>query len=167
MKSETPINQQRRRNSCRSRRTAFRPAIGNAGRRQGVAAVEAAFCLPLIILIMMGTLEICAGIYLKESISICAFEGARVGVRRRATSEQVMARVVESLADRNVMMPVDGQGNPTGIEVIPSDFSELSALDPITVRITVPTEGNSIFIFDYLLNRNVVSTVTMVREFDE
>lgn len=136
-------------------------------RRRGAAAVEAAFCFPLIIMMMMGTLEICAGIHLKESISICAYEGTRVGVRRRATAEQVRARVVEALADRLITMPTDGSGNPLGIEVIPNDFSELSALDPITVRITTPTAGNSIFIFDYMLNREIVSSATMVREFDE
>lgn len=146
-----------------------RPTMARRGsvRRRGAAAVEAAFCFPLIIVMMMGTLEICAGIHLKESISICAYEGVRVGVRRRATAEQVRARVVEALADRLITMPTDGSGNPLGIEVIPSDFSDLNALDPITVRITTPTAGNSIFIFKYMLNREIISSVTMVREFDE
>lgn len=131
--------------------------------RRGAAAVEAAFCFPIIIILMMGTLEICAGIYLKESVSICAFEGCRVGIRRRSTREQVIARVKEVLADRQVVLPDD-----SAIEVLPDvDWSTLNELDQITVRITAPTAGNSLYIFDSIVNRNVVSQVTMVREFNE
>lgn len=135
--------------------------------RRGAAAVEAAICFPLIIILMMGTLEVCAGIYLKESVTICAFEGVRVGVRRRATRDMVIDRIKEVLTDRQVVLPTDSSGNPEGIEVIPEDFSTLRELDPITVRITAPTAGNSLFIFDNLANRNVVAEVTMVREFNE
>ena len=135
--------------------------------RRAAAAVEAAICFPLIVLLMMGTLEICAGIYLKESVSICAFEGCRVGVRRRATREMVLDRINEALADRQVVLPMDASGETQGIEVIPEDFSTLRELDTITVRITAPTQGNSLYIFDSLVNRNVVSQCTMVREFNE
>ena len=149
--------------------TSSRPSRRRARRRarNGGAAVEAAICFPLIIILMMGTLEVCAGIYLKESITICAFEGVRVGVRRRATREMVIARVQEVLTDRQVTLPNDVNGDPQGIEVLPEDFSTLRELDPITVRITAPTAGNSLFIFDSLLNRDVVAEVTMVREFNE
>ena len=132
--------------------------------RRGAAAVEAAFCFPLIILLMMGTLEVCAGIYLKESVTVCAFEGVRVGVHRGATAEDVIARAEQALADRQVIIPSDDPA--FGITVIPADFSDLKALDPITVQIVAPTAGNSLYIFDSLVNRNVSASVTMVREFD-
>lgn len=135
--------------------------------RRGAAAVEAAICIPIIIVMMMGTLEVCAGIYLKESISICCFEGCRLGTRRRATREMVQARVEEVLAQRGVTLPENGEGDAVGILIEPADFSGLRALDQISVQITAPTAGNSLFIFDNLLNRNVVSKVTMVREFNE
>ena len=124
-----------------------------------MAAVEAAICFPLIILLMLGTLEITAGLFLRESLSICSFEGCRVGTRRRATAADVEARAQEALADRGV----------TGATVIvtPGNFDSLSALDPITVEIAAPTAGNSIFIFDNLADRTIRSSVTMVREFDD
>jgi hypothetical protein len=133
--------------------------------REGGAAVEAAICFPLIVLIMMGTLEACAGIYLKESITICAFEGARVGVRRRGTAEEVRETVLAALADRQVTIP--GDDASLGITITPEDFSELEALDQITIQIVAPTAGNSLYIFDSFVNRNVSCSVTMVREFDE
>ncbi|MFT5299781.1 MAG: hypothetical protein ACI814_000554 [Mariniblastus sp.] len=133
--------------------------------RGGVAAVEAAICFPLIIILMLGTLEITSGLYLKESLVVCAFEGARAGIHRRSTAQDVLDRVQEMLNDRQVDIP---SGDPAlGVTVTPSDFSGLGELDPITVKITAPTAGNSIFIFDSMANRNVSASVTMVREFDD
>ena len=101
-------------------------------RRSGAAGVEAAFCFPIIIIIMMGTLEICSGIYLKESVSICAFEGCRVGCRRGATRDTVMDRLVEVLRDREITLPTKANGEPEGVEIIPNDFSTLCPPSPMT-----------------------------------
>ena len=133
--------------------------------RRGGAAVEAAICFPLIVLIMMGTLEACAGIYLKESITICAFEGTRVGVRRNGTAQDVRDTVLAALADRQVIIP--GDDSSLGVTITPSNFDSLDALDEINVQIVAPTAGNSLYIFDSFVNRNVSCSVTMVREFDE
>jgi Flp pilus assembly protein TadG len=141
------------------RRRRFGPTSSN---RSGAAAVEAAICFPLIILLMMGTLEITAGLYLKESVSVCCFEACRIGTRRGATAADVQARAVEVLADRGVVLGSTGE-----IKITPPNFNSLSALDTINVQITAPTAGNSIFIFDNLANRNVTSSVTMIREFDD
>jgi len=136
----------------------------NHHRAKGVAAVETALCIPILLIAMMGTLEICSAIYLKESITVCAFEGARVGTRRYAKADDVIDRVLEALDDRQVFIP-DEDG--FGVRVLPADFSQLSALDPITIEIVAPTAGNSIFVFDTLFNRKITASVTMVREFDE
>jgi len=108
---------------------------------------------------MLGTLEITAGLYLRESLSVCSFEACRVGTRRGATAADVEARAREVLADRGVV--------GANFTVTPTSFDGLEALDQISVAITAPTAGNSIFIFDNLVNRNVQSRVTMIREFDD
>ena len=108
---------------------------------------------------MLATLEITAGLFLRESLSVCSFEACRVGTRRRATAADVQARAVEVLADRGV---VDAE-----VVITPDNFGSLSALDPISVEISAPTAGNSIFIFDNLANRTIRSRVTMIREFDD
>lgn len=129
--------------------------------RSGAAVVEAALCIPVIILLMFGTLEISAGFYLKESLTIAAYEGARTGAKRRATRAQVLARVNDILVARNVQL-----GSSGSIVVTPNDLSTLSALQPLTVTVRAPTTGNSALIFDSIANRNVTATVRMAREFD-
>ncbi len=130
-------------------------------KRRGAAVVETALCLPVIVILMFATLEICAGIYLKESLSIAAYEGARTGVKRRSTRAQVISRVEDILAARNVTLGSGGR-----ITVAPTDLSTLDILDPITVTITAPTADNSAFVFNHLANRNITATVKMAREFD-
>lgn len=156
-------NHVRRRANALRRGMRRRPGEG----RQGVAAVEAAFCIPVVVILMMGTLEVCSGIFLSESLTVSAYEACRAGIRRRSTAEDVYDRAVEVLAERNVSMPTDDNGDPVGITIEPSDFSELDALDPIKITITAPTSGNSIYIFDSFYDRSVTVSVSMVREFDE
>ena len=136
-----------------------RKTFGSRTTLSGVAAVEAALCIPLILILMLGTLEITSGLYLRESLSVCSFEACRTGTRRRSTAADVQARATEVLADRGV----------TGatVTITPSSFDALSSLDQFTVAISAPTAGNSIFIFDNLANRTIQSSVTMVREFDD
>ena len=136
--------------------------IRNRNRRggpKGAAAVEAALCIPAVIILMFGTLETCSSIFLSESLKIVAYEGARVGVRRGATAERVSARCQEILTARQV----------TGatITVVPTDFSELDALEPISVTVSAPYNGNSRFVFSVFGGRTNDATVSMMREFDD
>lgn len=138
-----------------------RLSSSHSGRR-AAAVVEAAICIPVIIILMFGTLEISAGFFLQESLEIAAYEGARTGVKRRATREQAIQRVQDILAARNVEL-----GDSGSITIEPADFSTLEALDPITVTVTAPSTGNSALIFDHVVGRMVTGSVRMAREFDE
>ena len=129
--------------------------------RSGAAVVEAALCIPLIIILMFGTLEISAGYYLKESLTIAAYEGARTGVKRRATKDQVVQRVKDILEARNVSLGQNGR-----ITVTPDDLTTLETLDPLTVTVSAPSADNSAFIFNALANRSIDASVKMAREFD-
>ncbi len=52
-------------------------------RRRGVAATEFAVCLPIIVLLVLGTIEACSLIFLKQTLAIA--EGAQFdGSVRRA-----------------------------------------------------------------------------------
>ena len=127
--------------------------------RNGEAAVEAALCIPVVILVMFGTLETCSGIFLNESLKIVAYEGARVGVRRGATFASVQERCEEVLAARNV--------TGAAITISPSNFESLAALEPITVTVTAPYAGNSALAFSIFELRDSTASVAMMREFDD
>lgn len=135
----------------------LRPVSGCA---RGVAAVECAFCIPLVILLMFGTLSVCSDIYLKQTLTIAAFEGARTGVRRHGNRQGVEAAVQNILDARGVVN--------ANITIFPSDFSTLQALDEIEVQVTVPTENNTFYSWGLLgSDRQIAAMVVMAREFDE
>jgi hypothetical protein len=138
--------------------------LNRRSNRRGGAIVEAAFCIPLIIILMMGTLEVCSAIYLYESMKVACFEGIRLGVRRGGTPEEVIIRANEVLTARGVVIPTN---NPNlGVRVTPTSFDNLNAMDRIRVEITAPSEPNSLFIFNTFVNQQIKASVTMVREFD-
>jgi len=126
--------------------------------RRGAAIVEAALCIPIIILLMFGTLEICAGYYLQESLTIAAYEGARTAARQDANPADVRQYVLDLLEDRGVDI---GDGD---VVITPSTFTNQRALDPVTVRVSAPTAGNSIFAFQYIANRTLEAEVTFAFE---
>jgi len=153
------LQQQSKNHVSRPRSTTRRKTFDSRKQRSGAAVVEAALCFPLILLLMLGTLEISSGLFLRESLSVCCFEACRVGTRRGASAEDVLERAQEVLADRDVA--------GASIVLTPDNYDALNSLDTITVQITAPTAGNSIFIFDNLTNRSIQSSVTMIREFDD
>lgn len=140
---------------------------GRRSQRRGVAIVESIPCLMVLLIITFGTIEVCAGIYVKQSLVIAAYEGVRAGVGRGTTNQQIIDRAEEILAFRNITW---NESDPNyGVFIItPNDapVDELDALDPITVHIVVPSTGNSSPIFNHMLNRDIDGSATMVREFD-
>ena len=108
---------------------------------------------------MFATLEICSALFVKESLTISCYEGCRVGVRRGATRQAVIDQCNDLLQKRGII-------NAT-VEVYPTDFTGIKALDRVRVRITAPSTGNSFFIGEFMTGRNIQSEVSMAREFDE
>lgn len=132
--------------------------------RRGIAATEAAFCLPIVLLLMFGTLGVCNALFLKETITIAAYEGARAGVKKNATAATVTTTVQSVLSARGLTQRTAGDFE---ITVTPSSLSSLKALDPVTVTVNVPVSGYVPFVGNFFRSTRVGASVTMVREFDQ
>jgi Flp pilus assembly protein TadG len=126
--------------------------------RSGIATIEAAFCIPVIIILMFGTLEICSGYYLKESLEIAAYEGARFGARQNTTPEDVREYVTDILADRNVTV------TDADITITPATFGNQRVLDPLTVSVSCSATENSMFAFELFSGRILTGEVTYAFE---
>lgn len=134
-------------------------------KRNGVAATEFAIVMPLLFLVIAGTIEICTGFFLKESLTVAAFEGARVAVQRKSTLASVENRIMAVLAERGVN--TSGMTEPI-FEVTPNP--ETAAITtPIEVTVRAPMTGNTIIplrgLFTWLGDGTVSADVTMIKEF--
>ncbi len=127
-------------------------------KRDGIATSELAICLPILILLTLAVLETCTVIFLKETITISAYEGARVGIRKQGTDAQVAAKVQTFLESRGIIFESDF------IEISDPGFDGAADLENITVTVNVPCDGNTYsgWIFT---GRFISASVTMRKEF--
>jgi len=105
-------------------------------KRAGAAVVELAVCLPLLVLISLATVEACAMIYLKQSLKIAAYEGARVGMVPGADPTNVLAQSDLILVNRDIA--------DYGVTLSPTDPSSLQPGDFFRVSVSAPCTPNSL-----------------------
>ncbi|MEM7455689.1 MAG: TadE family protein [Planctomycetota bacterium] len=103
--------------------------------------VELAIVLPILVLLVFGSIELNRSIFLKQTLTSAALDGVLVGLRLDATEQDVIDRVNQLLADRNV--------NASSIEVeTESGFSLEYAHsgERFTVVVTAAPENENIFL---------------------
>lgn len=130
-------------------RTSGRPT------RRGVAVAELAICLPMLVLLTLGTIETCSMIYLKQSLSIAAYEGARVALIPTATNRNAVAQCDQILDDRGIQY--------ASVNVSPN-VSRASSGTMINVDISAPCDANGVLPSVFFRGRNVSATVVMMKE---
>lgn len=123
--------------------------------RVGVAVTELAVCLPILIILVLGTIETCSMLNLKKSIAIAGYEGARVALIAGANDSNVLAQVDQILDERRVK-------NAT-VSVTPSVASAASGTF-IKVSISVPCEGNGPLSSLFFKGRRLERSVEMMKE---
>ena len=126
------------------------------GRRRGVAAVEFAVCLPVIVLLVFGSIEASSFIFLRQSLSVAAYEGIREAVRSGSTTAEVTERAETILESRFV----------EDFEIaFPNGSVENAARgQEIVIEVSAPTVTNSPLAGSFVTNRTLTARVVMVKE---
>jgi Flp pilus assembly protein TadG len=107
--------------------------------RCGVAAAELAVCLPIVVLLVLATIESCSALFLKQSLTASAYEGVRAAIKKGSTAASVQTACNQILTDRRI------QGsqvtlNPASISSLkPGDFIDVTVTAPCTANSPVPT----------------------------
>lgn len=143
----------------------FRSKRGDGNHRIGGAVAEAALTLPLFIVIIAATIELSTAIYLKESLTIAAYEGARLAVTRKADNEDVENRVADILEGRGIRF--DKVKISDTVTITPA-AEDADVLEPITITVSAPVSGNCIAPFGWLqlvTPTNLSATVVMRKEY--
>lgn len=127
-------------------------------KRDGIATSEMALILPIIVLLTLAVLETCTVIFVKEALTISAYEGARVGIRKQGTNAQAIASVTDFLDNRGISYEADF------VEISDPSFDSADSLEHVTITVYVPCDGNTYtgWIFT---GRYMSASVTMRKEF--
>lgn len=104
-------------------------------KRNGVAAVEAACCLPILVIIIFSAIEVSGGLFQEYNLQVCAFELAKTALDDEATCEDVQA-----LANR--LLPQFEFENYT-IEIATEErtVNQDSVEAPAITQFTIPQSG--------------------------
>ncbi|MFV0444769.1 MAG: TadE family protein [Planctomycetaceae bacterium] len=120
-----------------------------------MAAVEFAFCLPLILLITFGSIEAANGIYLKQIVTQSAYEGARVATTVGATESEAIAFSQQVLDSRGI--------SGATIQVHPNIDANTPPGTEVTVTVSAPSNSNAVAPLWYFANRRMTAAVVMTR----
>ncbi|MCC9640759.1 pilus assembly protein [Rhodopirellula sp. JC740] len=104
--------------------------------RSGIAVTELAVGLPVLLLVMMGTVETCTMIRLQQKLKMVAYEGARVGVLPDAKASNVewQCEVLSTDQRLNDVITVLDPVNPQALE----------SGDWFTVEVRAPYASNDL-----------------------
>jgi hypothetical protein len=128
----------------------------NASRR-AVAASELAVCLPVIVLLVLAMIESCTMIFLKQSLTVSAYEGVRTALQPNAVAADVEASSTAVLTDRRVQQ--------ARVIVTPANFETLEPGAYITVTVSAPADRNSVLPGKFFRGRTLTASATMMKEF--
>jgi Flp pilus assembly protein TadG len=125
--------------------------------RRGTAVAELAVCLPMLALLVFGSIQACDLIYLKHAVVTAAYEGSLELAKPSATNVSVVGRVQQVLNARNV--------SGTTVEILPSntDINVVNPGQPITISVTANTGPNLMFSGFFLSPADVFSSVVATR----
>jgi hypothetical protein len=112
--------------------------------------------MPVIVLVVLATIEACAMIFLQQSLSIAAYEGARVALAPKAEAANVEYQCELIMQDRNV------EGGT--VSVSPTSFAEAPAGTWISVETRAPFDQNSLVGGWLFSSRTLTAVVQMVKE---
>jgi hypothetical protein len=124
--------------------------------RRGVAVVELAVCLPVLLILVVGAIEGSNFIFLKQAVTVAAYESAQVVTRANGKKAEAELRASQILAARSI--------DQSQIVFTPANPEAAARGDRVTVSITAPVAANSIGL-DWFFDEQIVSTsVSMVKD---
>jgi Flp pilus assembly protein TadG len=124
--------------------------------RRGIAATEFAVCLPVIALLVLGLIECCTMIFLKQSLTVASYEGIRTALEERAVAADVSRTSQQILTQRRV------QGGT--IVIAPADIPATPAGQYITVTVSAPADRNSVIPGSFFRGQTLSASATMMKE---
>jgi Flp pilus assembly protein TadG len=133
-----------------------RPSRRNRPGHKGTATVEFAVCLPVLVILTLGSIEATNAIFLKERVTAAAYEGARKASTPNKTSTDART------AAQSVLTQFGVAGGT--ITVTPAVGTATTAGTQVAVNVSVSLSANS-WTKAFIIGK-VVSTVSATAVMD-
>jgi Flp pilus assembly protein TadG len=127
-----------------------------AGRnRKGAAVVEFAVCLPVILLIVLGSIQAASLMFLRQALIQSAYEGAKIAVRFDGTNPAAINAMQNVANGRRIKSPSFS---------LSDDVTTVDRGTPIVVTVTAPGDLNSFIPFGPFAGQTIQAQAVMVKE---
>lgn len=127
-----------------------------AVRRRAAAAAELAICLPLLVMLLLASLEACSMIFLDHGLTIASYEGVRVAINFDGTNSAVLARCNQIIDDRGIA--------DANVSISPSNVAIVPRGQQIAITVSAPCDSNAILPPWYYGGKTLTATTIMVKE---
>lgn len=137
-------------------RSRVKNRIARVKPRRGAAAVEFAVCLPVVLLIVFGSIQAASMLFLRQATIQAAYEGVKVAIRDRGTDDKVR-EAAQAVLDGRQLTGVN-------IDIQPSNVDTLAPGTVIDVIVSAPSDENTLFPFGLFTGQIVSANAAMVKE---
>ncbi len=124
--------------------------------RQGAALVEFAICLPVIMIVLLGSMEACSAIFVRQALTCSAYEGIRAAVKGGAINEDALERARAILDTRGIKEAV--------VRFEPADVRDATRGSNIAIEVSAPYAVNSPFFGNVITDRVTTVRTVMSKE---
>ena len=121
----------------------------------GSAAVEFAVCLPVLVLLVFGSIEASSFIFLKQSLHVACYEGVREASKTGASDDDAFNKAQTILDARQV----------NGYEIrFPDGVEGIARGEQVSCEVSAPAGANSPLAGEFLTDRVLTARVVMLKE---
>ena len=124
--------------------------------RQGAAIVEFAVCLPVIMILILGSMEATSAIFVRQALTTSAYEGIREAIRIGSTTSNATSRAQAVLTARQIRSSI--------VRFTPPDLQTAARGSNVVVEVSAPFKANSPFFGNVISDRVTTVRAVMVKE---
>ena len=125
-------------------------------RRRGAALVEFAVCLPVLMILILGSMEASSVIFLKQSLHSAAYEGIRAAVINNGTDATAMSAATNVLTSRNI--------RNSRVVFTPASIVTAARGERVTIEVSASASANSPFMGRVIPDRQITVRLVMIKE---
>ncbi len=125
-------------------------------RRPGAAVIELAVCLPLIVVLVFGSLEGANMLFVRQAAVQAAYESVKVAAKSTGSQARAETIAEEVLSARRI--------TKDALVFSPSNVDGLAAGTPITVTVRVPGDSRTLLGFGPFGGIMIEAQATMLKE---
>jgi hypothetical protein len=127
-----------------------------AGRRRGAAIVEMAICLPVIVLLILASIECCSMLFVDEALHVASYESLRLAIHNDGDAASAIERGEAILEQFGV--------HGATVRCEPADLSNVASGTPVVVVAEAPCDDNSLMPPWFFGGATLSARCAMVRE---